>query len=164
MSKKKGKKVNLRHYAIKFKDLSDIISPKYRRYYGLRTEITDKYGNPKIIYVAEPKDLDIKINKRSKRRYKKSDYITFIHKKLHGPNYMVLQLNKREWKGLLHFYIGVRCYTYVFAVEDLPSWKAFIEALEKGKTNIENRKKGRPRISNSSLSYKPLKHKTKTKS
>jgi hypothetical protein len=94
LNRKRLKNFALRNYT-KVKDLSDILAPKYKRYFGHKTEIYDKKGNLKIIAVSQPDITESKIFSRKKKRAKKKVWITVLKKRLRYGNLFEASFNKK---------------------------------------------------------------------
>jgi hypothetical protein len=105
---------------VKIKDLFDITSPKYRRVFGLRTELTDKKGNPKMIVVASPSIVEYKVLKR-KRKKRSRDWITLKRIRIKYGADAVLSFNKKTKTFKVDiYYKTVNLFFYFSAKEIQP--------------------------------------------
>jgi len=102
---------------VKVKDLMDLTSPRYRRYFGHKTEVFDKKGNPKLVIFSAPEITDYKVLKR-KRKHKNRDWTVIKRLRLRYGADAVLSFNKKSKVFKVDiFYRTVSLYFYFTAKE-----------------------------------------------
>jgi len=99
----------------KLKDLMDITSPKYRRYFGHKTEVFDKKGNPKLLIFSAPEVTDYKVFKKKKRD--KNWKVLFTKKLRYGASAVVSANRKTKTLCINVFYRTIVLFIYITAEE-----------------------------------------------
>ena len=128
--KKKGKKVNLRKDKVltlneyrqytKVKDLMDMLSPRYRRYFGLRVEYFDKRGNPKWESISAPEVVNFKVFK-NKRKHKNKDWIIVKRTRIRYGADAVLSFNKKAKIFKVDIFYRTVNLSFYFSVNEIKS-------------------------------------------